>query len=346
MAVANNGAPTDVGGGYIDAVPALASVVPLSAAPTGVHATNGDSQSALQWTAPPQNPNFPTTSYVITPVKDAVPQPPVSTPTNDTIRRPGSDQRKHVHVYRRRRERIQSRARIRAINAIDLGVPDAPTSVLAVPGNGEAEVSWTAPPASDLTITGYEVTPFIGAAAQPTQSFSDPGDHADDHGFDQRHRLFVQGCGDRLVHDRSAVSGQRCRHRRRTSGARRAAHDLHRSRCVDHLGAPASDNGSPVTGYNVRVQGTGGSVHPFSANTTEWTATGLSNGSSLAPFAVSAVNATGTGPARPKRERYSRYPDLACPAQADHFREPLGDADLASSGVGSGPDQWLRPHGV
>ena len=60
-------------------------------------------------------------------------------------------------------------------NAITLGVPDPPTAVVAVPGNGQAVVDWTEPAPSGLTITGYEVTPFIGAVAQPPQTFPGPG---------------------------------------------------------------------------------------------------------------------------------------------------------------------------
>jgi hypothetical protein len=62
--------------------------------------------------------------------------------------------------------------------------------------------------------------------------------------------------------------------------------------------APASDNGSPVTGFNVSVNGTGGSVHSFDAGTTTWVATGLSNGNPYT-FTVAAVNAIGAGPYSP-----------------------------------------------
>jgi hypothetical protein len=53
--------------------------------------------------------------------------------------------------------------------------PGAPTGVTATPGNGSANVSWTAP-ASDggSAITGYTVTPFTGSAAQSPVTVNPP----------------------------------------------------------------------------------------------------------------------------------------------------------------------------
>ncbi len=45
-------------------------------------------------------------------------------------------------------------------------VPDAPTAVTATPGNASAVVSWSAPTDGGSPITGYTVTPYIGATAQ------------------------------------------------------------------------------------------------------------------------------------------------------------------------------------
>ena len=46
-------------------------------------------------------------------------------------------------------------------------VPGAPTNVSATAGDGNATVSWTAPPNGGAPITSYTVTPYIGSAAQP-----------------------------------------------------------------------------------------------------------------------------------------------------------------------------------
>lgn len=49
----------------------------------------------------------------------------------------------------------------------DPAVPDAPTGVAAVAGNGQASVSWTAPVSNGGSpLTGYVVTPYIGTTPQ------------------------------------------------------------------------------------------------------------------------------------------------------------------------------------
>jgi hypothetical protein len=47
-------------------------------------------------------------------------------------------------------------------------VPGAPTSVLAAPANGSANLSWTAPPNGGSTITSYTVTTYANSVPQQT----------------------------------------------------------------------------------------------------------------------------------------------------------------------------------
>jgi hypothetical protein len=46
-------------------------------------------------------------------------------------------------------------------------VPGAPTQVGGSPGDGSANVSWTAPTSGGTAITSYTVTPYVGTQAQP-----------------------------------------------------------------------------------------------------------------------------------------------------------------------------------
>ncbi len=72
--------------------------------------------------------------------------------------------------------------------------PSVPTGVAAQAASQPAKVTWTAPQADgDSPITGYTVTPYIGATAQTPVSAGAVGDERDGHRPDQRHHLHVQG---------------------------------------------------------------------------------------------------------------------------------------------------------
>jgi hypothetical protein len=53
------------------------------------------------------------------------------------------------------------------------GVPGAPAIGLAVGGDGQATVSWSAPADNGSPITGYVVIPYVGTVAQPPVVFAD-----------------------------------------------------------------------------------------------------------------------------------------------------------------------------
>ncbi len=54
-------------------------------------------------------------------------------------------------------------------------VPGAPTGVAAVPGEGTVSLTWAAPSSDGgQAVTGYVVTPYVGATPQPAQSFTSP----------------------------------------------------------------------------------------------------------------------------------------------------------------------------
>jgi flagellar hook assembly protein FlgD len=84
--IAANGTADAVGGGYLDADAALASVIPLPGAPGNVTATSGSGEATVTWAPSVTNPNFPVTGYTITPILGGVPQPGQTFGPNPTER--------------------------------------------------------------------------------------------------------------------------------------------------------------------------------------------------------------------------------------------------------------------
>ena len=57
-------------------------------------------------------------------------------------------------------------------NPVTVGAPLAPTAPSAVPGNAQATVKWTAPANNGSAISGYVITPYVGATAQSPRTFA------------------------------------------------------------------------------------------------------------------------------------------------------------------------------
>ena len=85
-------------------------------------------------------------------------------------------------------------AQSNAVTPLTAVAPAAPTGVAAQAASSQAKVSWTAPAADgDSPITGYTVTPYVGATAQTPVSAGASATSDDGHRPDQRHGLHVQG---------------------------------------------------------------------------------------------------------------------------------------------------------
>ena len=132
---------------------------------TGLSGTPGNSQVTLNWTAPPASPSAPVTGYrgQYSSNGGAVWSPFTITGTATTAVVSGLANGTG-YIFQ-----------VQAFNAAGAGpwsastpvitppgVPDAPTSVTATPGNGRATVSWTAPASPASPIIGYRVTSAPG----------------------------------------------------------------------------------------------------------------------------------------------------------------------------------------
>ncbi|HTK15569.1 MAG TPA: fibronectin type III domain-containing protein [Acidimicrobiia bacterium] len=296
-AVATNGTPSAVGGGYIDAAAALASVKPRPAAPRVTGAKSGNGRATVSWTAALTNPDFPVTGYVVTPLLGTVAQTPTTFNTAATSEVVTGLTNGATYTFK-----------VTAFNAngsgppsvaggtTTIGAPGIPTAVTASPGNGQAVVKWTAPVSNGLTITGYTVTPLVGGVAQTPRVFNSAATTETVAGltngttvtFEVAARTsFATG----LVSKASppivvgapgtptAVTA--------TAGVGLA---------TVHWTAPATDNGAAITAYVVTpfVGGVGRPPRTFLSTATTQTITGLPSGTTFV-FRVAATNSRGTG---------------------------------------------------
>jgi Putative Ig domain/Fibronectin type III domain/WD40-like Beta Propeller Repeat len=142
----------------------------LPGAPTGVSATAGNGQAAVTWTAPASNGGSPITGYTIT----SSPACPACTGLSTTGVSSTVSGLTNGTAYT---------FTVTATNAIGTSsastpstavtpsstIPGAPTGVTATAGNGQVQVSWTAPASNGGSpITGYTVIANPGGASATT----------------------------------------------------------------------------------------------------------------------------------------------------------------------------------
>jgi titin len=175
-------------------------------------------------------------------------------------------------------------------------VPGAPTIGTAVAGMAQATVSWTAP-ASDggAPITGYVVTPYIGAVAQPATPFNNTATTHTVGGLTNgtTYTFTVAavngiGTGPQSGASNTAVPGI-------TPGAPTVGTAVAgMSQATVSWTAPVSNGGPPITAYVVTAYVGFNPVMNVIAgpNATSRTVSGLTNGTTYR-FRVSAVNAAG-----------------------------------------------------
>ena len=262
------------------------SVTPSSTpdAPTDVTAAPGDGSATISW-VPPFAEGSPITGYTVSDgVGDSCTTPDGST-TSCTVTGLANGT---VYSFT-----------VTATNGNGTGVasagsnpvtpstvPDAPTGVSAVAGEGSATVSWTAPSDEGSTITGYTVTAstgrtctaagttctITGLAAGTAVTFTVTATNANGTGAASSASAPVVP---------TAVPGAP------TSVTAVAGN----GQATVSWTAPAYA-GLPITGYSV-VSTSG---HSCTTATTSCVVTGLANGASVT-FTVKATDADGTGPA-------------------------------------------------
>jgi hypothetical protein len=177
--------------------------------------------------------------------------------------------------------------------------PNAPTGVTGTPGNGQVSLSWTAPASNGgSAITGYTVTPFIGASAQSARVFNSAATSQTITGLANGTAYTFKVAATSANGTGTASASSAAITPRTFPGAPTgvAATALNRSASVTWT-APASNGGSAITGYTVTPYIGAVAQAPTVLNTagTSATVTGLTAGTSYT-FKVVARNVAGSSP--------------------------------------------------
>ena len=176
--------------------------------------------------------------------------------------------------------------------------PTAPRWPTAQPGSGTATVHWTVPSSNNgSAITGYVITPDIGTTAQPASAFMSAATT----------ETIIRLANGKIYTFRVAaknangISPQSVPTSPVTVGAPTAPTQVSatpgNSRATLNWTAPASNNGSAITGYVITpyIGTTAQTPRVFNSTATSETLSGLTNGTTYT-FKVAARNAEGTGP--------------------------------------------------
>jgi titin len=269
--------------------------------PTIGTATAGNAEATVSWTAPADDGGSPITGYSVTPYLGAVAQTPVafaSTATTQTVTglAIGTTYTFTVAATNAVGTGPES-AESNAVTTFD--VPGAPTIGSAVGGNALATVSWTAPGFDGGTpVTGYAVTPYIGAVAQTPVVFASTATTQTVTGLTNGTTytftvaaINVVGTGAESAAS-NAVTPMTI-----PDAPTDAIASPGNGEATVEWAAPLIDGGSPITAYIVTpyIGAVAQTPVVFASNATVQTVVGLTNGVSYR-FRVAAVNIVGTGP--------------------------------------------------
>jgi uncharacterized repeat protein (TIGR01451 family) len=177
--------------------------------------------------------------------------------------------------------------------------PAAPAAPAATAGAASATVSWSAPASNGSPITGYVVTPYLNGVAQAPQSFDASTTTRTITGLTVGSSYTftvaaVNAAGTGPASPQSNAVVPYTVPGAPTIGTVSAAN----SAATVSWTAPASNGGSPITGYVVTpyINGVAQPSQTFNSTATTQLVSGLTPGTSYT-FKVAAVNAAGTGPA-------------------------------------------------
>ena len=291
-------ATNSVGTGAQSAASSAVTPATLPGAPTMGTVTSGNDSVTVNWTAPASNGGATITGYIVTPYiggEAQIAQQFNSSATTETVTglTNGTAYTFTVAAINSVGEGGQSGS---SSSVTPATVPGAPTIGTATGGTASATLTWTAPASNGgAAITGYVVTPYIGATAQTAQTFNSTATTETVTGLSNSTYTFTVAAINSA--GTSAASAQSNSVTPVTvPGAPTIGTATSGNTTASVTWTAPASGGESITGYVVTpyIGGTAQTAQTFNSTATTETVTGLTNGTAYT-FKVAAINGVGTG---------------------------------------------------